>query len=69
MLCGAPTGTCHVCARCVQVTNLQSVASIVTSFRDLVNSQYTTAIAALAGTISTIKTQVNSFLEPFKPIK
>jgi hypothetical protein len=51
------------------VSNLQSVANIITAFRDLVNSQYTAAIAALGNVISQIKTQVNNFLEPFKPIK
>jgi hypothetical protein len=53
----------------VQVSNLQGVANTITAFRDLVNSQYTSAIAALANVIGQIKTQVNNFLEPFKPIK
>jgi hypothetical protein len=54
---------------CAQVSNLQGVADTITQFRDLVNSQYTATFAQLAGIIGQIKTQVNNFLEPFKPIK
>lgn len=61
------TAECSCC--CVQVGNLQVVAQTITDFRDLVAKAYTGPIAALANVIGQIKTQVNNFLEPFKPIK
>ncbi|WIA36452.1 hypothetical protein OEZ86_007758 [Tetradesmus obliquus] len=62
--------TCTAQTKLTQlVGNLQVVAQTITDFRDLVAKAYTGPIAALANAIGQIKTQVNNFLEPFKPIK